>query len=397
MKILYHHRTLADGAEGIHIAEMVEAFEALGHQVTMHSLAGSNRRGEGRPSVWGRLKAWLPAAAYELAAMAYNAVDYLTFRAAIRRHRPRLVYKRHALYDIGVIMAARHEGIPLVLEVNRPYSSSRYLAFEPLRFPRTTRWFERHAFGMATVVAVVSSPLRDFVLEAGASRERILLLPNGANPDRFDPTHEGGRSVRRRYGVDDRVVIGWAGILREWHRLDLLLPALQVIPNAVLLVVGDGPDRRRLEELADAMGVRSRVLVIGRVAHDSMPAHVAAMDISVASDDRTGVASPMKVLEYMAMARAVVAPRMPNIEDFLKDGIEGMLFQPGDSDDLAAVLTRLAKDSDLRERLGAAARIRIERDRNWRHNAELVIDATAAVLAGRPMGVSSESRLPSEG
>jgi glycosyltransferase involved in cell wall biosynthesis len=121
------------------------------------------------------------------------------------------------------------------------------------------------------------------------------------------------------------------------------------------------------------------------------------MDISVASDDRTGVASPMKVLEYMAMARAVVAPRMPNIEDFLKDGTEGLLFRPGDSKDLADVLGRLAKDSELRERLGAAARIRIERDRNWRHNAELVIDATAAIVAGRSTGVSSESRLPSEG
>ena len=108
-----------------------------------------------------------------------------------------------------------------------------------------------------------------------------------------------------------------------------------------------------------------------------MPAHVAAMDAAVVAHDRTGVASPMKLLEYMAMAKPVVAPRLDNIRDVIDDGRNGLLFTPGDAADLARVLSALQQDPALGSRLGRAARETITTARNWPAIAAQVVQLVA--------------------
>jgi glycosyltransferase involved in cell wall biosynthesis len=140
-----------------------------------------------------------------------------------------------------------------------------------------------------------------------------------------------------------------------------------------VLIVGDGPARQALERRAGQLGLHDRVVITGRVAHEEMPNHIAAMDIAVVADERTGVASPMKLLEYMSMARAVVAPRKENIEDLIDDEVEGLLFEQGRADLLAAQLGRLVEDRQLCASLGASARQKVVRERNWRRVAERVL------------------------
>ena len=86
----------------------------------------------------------------------------------------------------------------------------------------------------------------------------------------------------------------------------------------------------------------------------------------------------MKLLEYMAMERAVVAPRLPNVADLVEDEADGLLFTPSDSRDLERVLGRVTTDPGLRERLGRQARARIVKSRNWRSIAEAVLAAVAS-------------------
>ena len=278
-----------------------------------------------------------------------------------------------------MLEAAKRSGVPSILEVNCPYSSPQHRRFERVHFPALARHFERRAVDAATVVAAVSSPMADYLRTLAHDPGKIIVVPNGANPARFAPESVAPGAVRARYGVPEgATILGWAGILRDWHRVDFLVQALPRVPSAWLLVVGDGPDRARLEGEARRLGVADRVVITGRVSHDEMPAHVASFDIAAAADDRTGYASPMKLLEYMAMARPVLAPDLPNIADFLTTGVEGLLFRRGDAAHLAELLSMLAGDPALRNRLGTAGRRRIETDRNWRHNAEIVLDAVGA-------------------
>jgi len=392
MKILYHHRTLADGAEGIHILEMIEAFRSHGHQVIVHAMAHGEGRGTGHQGIWKRLKASLPGCVFEMAAAASSIVECVTFTRALRKHRPDFVYKRHALNDVGALLAARYQRVPTLLEVNRLYASDQHVRFEALCLRRFCGFLERFAINQATVVAAVSTPLAAFVRERSKHPERVMVLPNGANPQLFQPNPELRAKVRAELAWGDSVIVGWAGILREWHGVDLLVRAAARVPGLKLLIIGDGPDRERLESLIRRLDLTGRVMFTGRVSHADVVRYIGAVDIAVSSADRTGIASPMKVLEYMAMERATVAPRSRNMEDVIDHTVNGLLFEPDNEEALAQTLRRLALDEHLRLQLGQQARSKVLRLRNWSRNAEIVERAMSE--AARAPRVSLSEQLP---
>ena len=206
MHIVYHHRTLADGAEGIHIREMIQAFRQLGHRVTVLGAVGEGGPRAARAS---SVRAHFPQGLFEMGALAYSALDYMTIARLLRVQRADLVYKRHALLDVGVALAAKHAGIPLVLEVNTAYASAMLQSFEPLSFPSLAARAERTAFRNATVVATVSSPLAEYVTQAAPSAGMVMVVPNGADPQKF----------RRREGLGDQLRRGkLRGVDSDWSR-----------------------------------------------------------------------------------------------------------------------------------------------------------------------------------
>jgi glycosyltransferase involved in cell wall biosynthesis len=369
MRILYHHRTLGDGAEGIHIGEMVKAFRGLGHEVHVQGMAAQN--GSAPHRFARRLKAGLPPAAFELASMAANVAEYLSTRQAIKATRADFLYKRHARFDLGALRAARDAGIPAFLEVNCLFSAPQYQRFEPTTLGRVAARFERRALEISDVVLAVSTPLAREI--ARVAKVGSVVLPNGVDPQQFDPTRAVAEHVRARYRLGSGITMGWSGVIREWHGLELLLDAAATLPDIRLLIVGDGPGRASLEDRATERGLRDRIVITGRVPHEEMPDHIAAMDIAVVASEGTGVASPMKLVEYMAMSRAVVAPRLDNVVDLVADETDGLLFSPGDHASLSVALQRLVGDRQLRDQLGRAARLKIEQSRTWRHNAEHVV------------------------
>ena len=268
-------------------------------------------------------------------------------------------------------------GLPVLLEVNAPVAWER-IAYENRRlaFPGLAQWFERKTCNLADHVFVVSTPLKEFLVsQRHVPAEKITVLPNGANPETFDP-HCDGQAVRRRYGIDGRTVIGFVGILRPWHGIEMLLKAFSLLiergPDVHLLLLGDGPSQAALTAMAQDLKLTDRVTFAGRVGHAEVSQHIAAMDIAV-SPQATFYASPMKILEYMAIGRPTVAPRMPNILDILEDGKDCCLFEPGNEASLAEALLTLAGDLPRARKLGAAARKKVECRYNWRWSAECVL------------------------
>lgn len=371
MRILYHHRTLADGAEGIHIASMVDAFRALGHEVRV---CGAAATPGGTATRAAALKAWLPGVAFEAASVVYNVPEHVAIRRAIAEWSPDLLYKRHARYDVGPLLAAQRAALPSVLEVNAVYSERPYRDFEPQALQPVAARLERAALRAATTVVAVSSPMADQVQQL--SGRRAIVVPNGADPELFDPA----RVVPARGAWSDSgLVVGWSGGLRAWHGLDLLLDAVAALPQDItLLVVGDGPARVDVEAHARRLGLSGRIFITGLVPRDAMPSYVAAMDVGVVADERTGVASPMKLLEYMAMAKAVVVPDLRNLRDVVTAEQTGLMFRPGRAEDLRTAICRLA-DAALRQRLGRAAREIVVRDRNWRAIATQILAMTQPI------------------
>jgi glycosyltransferase involved in cell wall biosynthesis len=139
------------------------------------------------------------------------------------------------------------------------------------------------------------------------------------------------------------------------------------------VVVGDGPAVPALRQQAAELGVADRVRIAGLVAHDAIPELVAGFDIAL--QPRVVVyASPLKLFEYMAAGKAIVAPDQPNIREVLVDGVTALLFDPATPDSMWTAIRRLAADPPLRGRLGAGASTEVaRRSYTWRANAERVV------------------------
>jgi glycosyltransferase involved in cell wall biosynthesis len=261
--------------------------------------------------------------------------------------------------------------VPFVLEFN---GSEVWIADHwdrPFRFRTLFEKTEAANLRHADLIVVVSDVLRDSLLLRGVEEERVLVQPNGVDPERYHPAVDGS-AVRRRLGLDGRVVVGFIGTFGMWHGAPVLARAARRVllerPEARFLFVGDGKDRRECEAiLADQSG---RVLFTGTVKQQEGPEHLAAMDILVAPhvENRDGsrfFGSPTKLFEYMAMGRGIVASRLEQIGEVLHDAETALLVPPGDEAALARSVVRLIDDADLRRRLGAAARRRALLSHSW--------------------------------
>ncbi|MEF8982858.1 glycosyltransferase family 4 protein [Thiohalorhabdus sp.] len=380
MRIVYHHRTRGEDAQGIHIQALVAAFRALGHRVTLVGprrprAAGGGEAGA-QTSGFRLLGRPVPGWVYELLALGYNVPAFLRLCAALVRERPAMVYERYALFGVAGRLAAGLFRVPFVLEVNAPLS----LEMEResgLAFRGPAQALEDWLFRRATRTIVVSGAMADILEGQGTPRERLVIMPNGVDREAFHPDVDGS-GVRRDLGWQDGLLVGFVGWVRPWHGVDGLVEAARrlrdAIPELRLLIVGDGPAVPALRQQAEEAGLSERVHITGAVARSEVPAHLAAMDVAV-QPDVTEYASPIKLFEYLAMARPVVAPRKPNITEVVSDGEQALLFRPGSTDELTKTLQRLHADPDLRSRLGrAGARLIEERGYYWEANAQKVTE-----------------------
>lgn len=379
MRILYHHRTLGDGAEGIHIAEMVGAFRNLGHEVL---LVGPNVRKNGseqkRSGIFSEVKRFIKGPAYELLEIGYNAYGFNVLCKAIEKFKPSLVYDRYITFNYSCIAAAQKKNIPMFLEVNAPLAYERdHEADESLYFRKIAYEVEKRTCSNANRTIVVSSPLRDYLVSIGVPLNKICVLPNGVNTEKFYPKPKS-RELMHSLGItDSSIVLGFVGILRPWHGVDLLLESFRSVyaefPNTILLLVGDGPIRTRIETLAHELGVGRSLRITGRVPHDKVSDYVALMDVAI-SPKATFYASPMKIIEYMAQGKTVVAPAMGNIKDILDDSVSGLLFLADSAESLAATLRVAIADRYLRFRIGESALSETRKNLNWKANATRIVN-----------------------
>lgn len=381
MKILYHHRTASSDGQAVHIEEIIAALEELGHDVRVVAPAPVSGDAMGRKLGWvHRLKAWMPKPIYELMELAYSGVAYRRLAQAVDEFKPDVLYERYNLYMIAGALIRRRFRLPLLLEVNSPLVYER-IRHGGLGLPGLAKWTEGMMWRAADRVLPVTQVLAGHVEAYGVPKERICVIPNGINQSHFasaPPPDEAKAAL----GLSGRLILGFAGFVRDWHRVDKVIRWLSsghAPAHAYLLVVGDGPARAELEQLAATLGVGERVVFTGVIPRAQMPAHIAAFDVAL-QPAVTAYASPLKLFEYLALGKAIVAPDTPNLREILDDQRNALLFLPDKDGSLEIALDRLCHDEALRERLGAQALATIdERELTWLGNARK-IEALAKTL-----------------
>jgi glycosyltransferase involved in cell wall biosynthesis len=365
LTILYHHRTRSRDGQSVHIDEMIAALRAAGHSVVVIE---PKRVDALAPS---RGKQLMPRLLYELLEFGYSVLELLRLTRAVLGARPDGIYERANVYMLSGVWTARLFSLPLLLEVNAPLAEERQ-KFGGLALPSLARWTEAAAWRCADRVLPVTAVLAGYVERAGVPRSRIVVTPNGVDQERFS-SRTSKLDAALPFAEAGGVVLGFVGYIREWHGLPHIVDLMagdDTLKNTRLLVVGDGPGRSALESRAAALGIAERVQIAGIVARDDLAPYIRTFDIAL-QPEVTPYASPLKLFEYMALGRAIIAPDAENIREILEDDQDAVLFEPDNARALGAAIRRLVADSVLRERLGAAAAAKIvARDLTWRHNAE---------------------------
>jgi glycosyltransferase involved in cell wall biosynthesis len=375
MRILFHHRIASRDGQSVHIEEMIAAFQRQGHETILVGPPGLMAGGFGGSSrLVDGIKRKIPGALYEILEIAYNAKAFLRLRAAMRKHRPDVVYERFSLFLFAGIWMRSLSNVPLLLEVNSPLFEER-AGNDGLRLHRLGRWAQRLLWNRVDHVLPVTGVLARIVTEYGVPPRHVTVIPNGINPHRFAAVPDTAEA-KAALGLPPRLVLGFTGFIRGWnavHRLIDFAAAHRDRLNLHILIVGDGPARESLQDHARLRGVADRLTITGVIERDDIARHVAAFDIAVLPG-LTLYSSPLKLFEYLQLGRAIVAPDTENIREILTDGQDACLFDADREGAMEEALDELCCDAALRARLGAATRQTITtKSLTWDHNAARVL------------------------
>ncbi|HEY7730484.1 MAG TPA: glycosyltransferase family 4 protein [Gaiellaceae bacterium] len=217
----------------------------------------------------------------------------------------------------------------------------------------------------ARTVVVPSAYLAE--IAAGWGLERLLVLPNPAPPP----------AEVEAEGLPPGTLV-FVGRLTQQKGLGTALEAIAQVPDARLLLVGDGPLRADLERRAAELGLDGRVVFLGARPRDEALRYLAGADAALLSSDWENL--PHAVVEALAVGTPVVATAVGGVPEVVQDGVNGLLVSPGSPDALAAAVARVLGDEALRSRLAAATRPSVERlgrDETYGRLEQLLLEAAA--------------------
>ncbi|NIM19916.1 MAG: glycosyltransferase [Candidatus Latescibacteria bacterium] len=359
-RVLYHLRTQGTGSEGIHIRGMVTAFRKKGYTVDFLWPLG-----EGDPTVRAGVNPYdtkkrkspfelviplIPGPVFAILEFCYNFWSYRRLRQILRKRSYQFIYERHFFFSLSSGLVAKRFGIPLVVEVNELAGFQRvrrnYLA-------GLAKKCERSLFNRATVISVVSKFLRDAIIEQypEVHADKIHVVPNGVEESFFTRSVDGA-SIRRDLGIEDKIVFGFIGFfLREksWHHLDWFIPAfIEAVkdhPSAVLLLIGGGPGRDDLEEIGQSMDFKDRMIFTGAIDNVGIGNYIDAMDIGVIPHTNE-YRSPIKLFEYMAYGKPVLAPNQEPVESIVGEVQPYYLFEAKSHTSLKKAISIVLEDRE---------------------------------------------------
>lgn len=284
----------------------------------------------------------------------------------------------HAINDHSTNVAvasltSKATGIPFVYTIQGPGTRTGHLLVDTT-VATYDLTFERWIAQQARRIILLSKSLHSTAEKLKVSESKIVVVPSGIDCEFFDrdrpEVKEKVFKIKEELGINDKVVIGFAGRLVPAKGLNYLFSALKQIEdeasNVVVLIVGDGAQKSELEMQAKDLKVRT---IFAGWQRDMLP-YYALMDVFVLPSLFEGL--PNVVLEAMAMKTAVVATNVGGNPDVLANGQNGFLVPPRDVSKLAFALKKLVKAEDLRVEMGMENRRKVEKDYQWNTAVEKI-------------------------
>ena len=375
-------------AQGIgarqHVLGTTSGFKANGWQVSAYIV------GDKVPENWISAGQDERVAKSFMKRLAIDGMRIVLFAQHVRRalkdiSEPDWVYERYgALQFFGYFFQRR--GTPWILETNVPLFEEATRNHITMALPFLVLWAEKFAYRNCDVLVVISEDLKRIIVEhAHIPADKIVVVPNAADVETFNPD---GVNPRRLFDADT-FVIGFQGSMYKWAGGEDLLHTIAALRksglNAGAVLLGDGMERQNLEVTAAALGIAEYIKFLGRVPREQVPEFIAGYDLCYSGQiNQTASAmygSPLKLYDYMAMGKPVIASRFADAVKLTKNGQLGYLYTPENLDDLITTAARAYNERGKLAGMGAAARAEILANHTWSGRIRDFITAADEILA----------------
>lgn len=279
-----------------------------------------------------------------------------------------LIYERYGYFTVGGILG-RLFGIPVIYELNGIISDEYSISNKNSNgnFMKIFKFWEKFTFTLPQNFVTVTQGIKDYLInDYEIEGNNIFVVENGFSIDIFGSKPD----INEKLNLDiEKNYICFVGLLATWQGIEYLIQAapniIRLFPNARFLIVGDGPMKKELMELADNIGVFNNFIFTGSVPHEHVPSYINASEICVAYKKplRSGY-SALKLYEYMACGKPVVASRLKGFE-ILENNFSGLLAEPENPEKLANAIITLLENKHLREEMGRNGREHVMKNLSW--------------------------------
>ena len=327
---------------------------------------------------------YLRTAALDGAAARWTPLNAISVMRALRRRldeivtaeRPDVLHAHSPVLNALPTIAAGHRhGLPVVYEMRANWEDAAvdHGTAKPggLRY-KLSRALETHALKKADAITTICAGLRDDIVGRGIPHDKVTIIPNAVALEHFSISNKRDPDLAQRHIGDAYPVLGFIGSFYGYEGLGVLLEAtaqlIAKLPKLKLLLVGGGPKDAELRTRSEALGLQDHVVFTGRVPHDDVDRYYSLIDLLVyprLSTRLTEMVTPLKPLEAMAKAQAVMASDVGGHRELIEPGKTGFLFPPGDPDALAASVLSVFEQGDRLAAVRSAGRRFVEEERTW--------------------------------
>ncbi len=390
MKIIYfsQHPNLnlmqPDGP-GTHMREVINSFSNLGHEVlTLISGGTELKKNTSAQSKNAQFKnfakkiipeyVWESVKDFQLYNSNKRAERILSEQ--IQKFHPDLIYERGGYMQVAGVRTAKKFDIKHFVEINAPLTDEKNLLQAKSLLTCKSYEMEREILFSADKIFVVSSKLKEYFIDKFMCDEsKIVVTPNAVNPEKIQTNEKKINEIRAKYNLTGKTIIGFVGSIFKYHGIDILLDAFQKISaqksNVILIIVGDGEILEELKVQTQFQNLSDKIIFTGYVSTSEVFNYMEIFDIAVLPKTKEYM-SPIKIFEYGAIGKAIVAPDVSSVRDVMENEADGLLVY-SDTDGIYSAILRLLDNENLRNYLGENFRKKVLSEHTWKKNVQKIL------------------------
>jgi len=298
----------------------------------------------------------------------------------VRRIKPDILHAHSPiLVGFAALRAAKKNNLPIVYEIRAFWEDAAVdqgkMKEGAFRY-RLIRYLETRLLKKVDAVSVICEGLKKDILDRGILEEKVFVIPNGVDTERFFPLPKD-QTLLKTLSLVGKKVVGFIGSLFNFEGVELLVEAMKILrdqDDIICLIIGYGQSEERIKALIKQYRLERKVIFLGKVSHEVVESYYSIIDIFVyprISLRITELVTPLKPLEAMAMEKVVIGSDVGGLKELINDGEDGLLFQKGNVQDLVEKLRYVLENQNIADKLGKTARQNMKSFRNWNKTTEM--------------------------